>query len=714
MPGATRARPRPAGSRSRACQLLPQLILAGADGALEARTDSTPLIRDLETLHPGRSVIPPDRALAFVDALLEDYADEWLTKAMFHYRWAFAADVANAAAILPRWFRTDQPESEAVAAGKMFAERQVGRLAVVGSNPATAPRHRSELSTPAAAARRAPDALALRLRRSPRVVRLRHLRPADAAGRLRSDAGGDRAPAKRRASWRGSTWWRTSPAWSRTERDWMPRDAVPDTLRALLAEVGRVYVPFLLANAARPGTRRRARRMRHRRPRRGCSAPSRIRAKCLRWLREGYGALGRRRRAQPSTRCSPERAANASSPSETAPDQRGGHDDKTLRHSCWSLLAARPRRMAGLRLPEAAWARAAVADHGSDPSAARGDLGAGSERAVGADRPTPAEHRGDRRRRPRLQRPDLGWRRRRRRRGADAAHRLDRARRRSALGGLRGQRHLRAVARGHPDRALPDPLRLRVHAGAEDLHASGRQHDARPARRAARADLPRRARERDVPSLDQEGRAAERDHARRAAARAAATARSASASGTSARRRRCAPRRRASTSTSASTPAARCTWTPDDPRRGRTRCRSSTRSTSSCGPTCRSPCARTAANAFAPATYMTDYLGNEAVEGDRGEPQSALLPLSRAQRAAHAAAGAALGLRRAGATSQNHRAARLRGDDPRARSRPSAACSRRCRRTGSKTTPWCSSPATTAAPTTSACPTSTGPIAAGR
>jgi hypothetical protein len=84
-------------------------------------------------VHPGRSVIPPDGALAFIDALLEDYADEWLTKAMFHYRWAFAPDIANAAAILPRWFRTNQPESDAVANGKLFADRQIGRLGVVGS-----------------------------------------------------------------------------------------------------------------------------------------------------------------------------------------------------------------------------------------------------------------------------------------------------------------------------------------------------------------------------------------------------------------------------------------------------------------------------------------------------------------------------------------------------------------------------------------------------
>src|SRR3989441_7338715 len=115
--------------------LLPQLILPGAD---EAAIDSTPLIRRLESMYAARALIPPDPAMAFLDALLEDYADEWLTKPLFHYRWAFAADVAQAAAILPRWRRVDEPEEVARAAGEMFAQRQVGRLGVVGSNPTTA------------------------------------------------------------------------------------------------------------------------------------------------------------------------------------------------------------------------------------------------------------------------------------------------------------------------------------------------------------------------------------------------------------------------------------------------------------------------------------------------------------------------------------------------------------------------------------------------
>src|SRR5262245_61659201 len=108
-------------------ELLPRLVMAAADGTLEARTDSTPLIRELEALHPGRRVLPPDPVVAFLDTLLEDYADEWLTKAMFHYRWAFSPDVAQAAALLPRWARTSGPENDARALGAVFAERQIGR-----------------------------------------------------------------------------------------------------------------------------------------------------------------------------------------------------------------------------------------------------------------------------------------------------------------------------------------------------------------------------------------------------------------------------------------------------------------------------------------------------------------------------------------------------------------------------------------------------------
>ena len=75
-----------------------------------------------------------------------------------------------------------------------------------------------------------------------------------------------------------------------SDNDWRSRDDVPDTLRALLAEVGRVYVPFLLANA--DALERGA-------PRVECTVDGRqwvqrpfpYQGKCLRWLREGHEAL---------------------------------------------------------------------------------------------------------------------------------------------------------------------------------------------------------------------------------------------------------------------------------------------------------------------------------------------------------------------------------------------------------------------------------------
>ncbi len=271
--------------------ILPQLILRGPDGAAEAVVDSTPLIRRLESMYAGRAVIPPDPAMAFIDALLEDYADEWLTKPMFHYRWAFAPDAARAAAILPRWSRTDLPDERYTALGKTFAERQIGRLRVVGSNETTTPVIEESY-------RRLLRLLDAHLTGSRFVM---GARPGTSDfglfGQLSQLAGFDPTPAAiaLEIAPRVSAWVDVMDDLSGLEpsdRDWRTRDDVPATLRALLAEVGRVYAPFLLANAdalARGATEVECAID----GRRWIQQPFPYQGKCLRWLREAHAALAR-------------------------------------------------------------------------------------------------------------------------------------------------------------------------------------------------------------------------------------------------------------------------------------------------------------------------------------------------------------------------------------------------------------------------------------
>ena len=119
--------------------LLPVVYLTDQEGECEALVDSTPIIRRLEADYSGRSVIPSDPALRFIDYLIEDYADEWLTKPMFHIRWHYDADADMAATILPYWGEICAPDGEIAVKQKAFRERQENRLYVVGSNDITAP-----------------------------------------------------------------------------------------------------------------------------------------------------------------------------------------------------------------------------------------------------------------------------------------------------------------------------------------------------------------------------------------------------------------------------------------------------------------------------------------------------------------------------------------------------------------------------------------------
>jgi glutathione S-transferase len=105
-------------------------VLQYPDGHFD--NDSTPLIYDLESRHAERGVVPPDPAQAFIAHLLEDFADEWLTKAMFGYRWLEEVDQVQ----MSRWLAFDNLKGGGLETSQkfaaMFRDRQVGRMALVG------------------------------------------------------------------------------------------------------------------------------------------------------------------------------------------------------------------------------------------------------------------------------------------------------------------------------------------------------------------------------------------------------------------------------------------------------------------------------------------------------------------------------------------------------------------------------------------------------
>jgi glutathione S-transferase len=270
-------------------RLLPTFYFPGEDGALEAVTDSTPIIRRLEREAQGRSVIPEDPALRFLDELIEDYADEWLTKAMFHYRWSFPADIDKASRVLPCWADPSVSDEALQARARTIGERQISRLYVVGSNAVTAP-------VIEASYRRFLGVFERLLSQRPFTL---GRRPASCDfaifGQLTQLTAFDPTPAAlatelapRVTAWVGSV-----EDCSGVEPDaapWATFEEAASSLGDLLAEIGRTYVPVMLANAraldnGAAEVEAEVDGLPWRQP------PFAYQAKCLRWLRVSHGEL---------------------------------------------------------------------------------------------------------------------------------------------------------------------------------------------------------------------------------------------------------------------------------------------------------------------------------------------------------------------------------------------------------------------------------------
>ncbi len=105
----------------------------------EGIQDSTPIIERLETLFPAPSIHPEDPALRFLSELIEELADEWGNKWMFHYRWRRPIDQQASAGRLALAMNPAMDEATQQGFAEQIRTRMTGRVWFVGSNDATAP-----------------------------------------------------------------------------------------------------------------------------------------------------------------------------------------------------------------------------------------------------------------------------------------------------------------------------------------------------------------------------------------------------------------------------------------------------------------------------------------------------------------------------------------------------------------------------------------------
>jgi hypothetical protein len=235
--------------------------------------------------------------LAFIDSLLEDFADEWLTKAMFHYRWKFASDIDRASKTIPLHWGGLQMDEKIYAASKaFFSKRQIDRLPVIGSNPTTAPLM---------------EAGYLRLLGLLDAHFLQHAflmgaRPgaSDFAlyGQLSQLALFDPTSmglavqhAPRTFAWTG--WVEDLSGLEVQDDAWLDAAHLPASLMDLLAELAQGYVPVMLANARAllRGEKQLSAQLPQGRWEQGTVN---YQGKCLRWLREEFAALDAAEQAQ--------------------------------------------------------------------------------------------------------------------------------------------------------------------------------------------------------------------------------------------------------------------------------------------------------------------------------------------------------------------------------------------------------------------------------
>ena len=113
-------------------------LLVSPEG--ETSQDSSSMLAAFEKPYPEPEAIPDDPACSAIALILEDYADEWLNKIMFHQRWSQTPDrEAAAIRVMDQMFAGRKLPGSKKNIQDSIVMRMAGRLALVGADEANAP-----------------------------------------------------------------------------------------------------------------------------------------------------------------------------------------------------------------------------------------------------------------------------------------------------------------------------------------------------------------------------------------------------------------------------------------------------------------------------------------------------------------------------------------------------------------------------------------------
>jgi len=261
-------------------------------GSSEVMVDSSPQILRLEEDYSDRSLLPVDPVVGFLDHLIEDYGDEWVTKIMYHYRWhhLYVDAIAKAGNMLPLMSDNQMNPEQHREINDFITRRQMGRTALVGSTD----ENRDVIE----------DSFVRLLTTLETHLTEHRFLLGDRPGRGDFGLFGqfsqlffwepDSSLIAARQSPRSVIWAYQVDDLSSLEisenEGWFTRNNLPESSLSLLTEIGRTYAPFLIANEQAIDADD---------PELSCliegreykQAPFTYQNKCLSWIRDAFRQL---------------------------------------------------------------------------------------------------------------------------------------------------------------------------------------------------------------------------------------------------------------------------------------------------------------------------------------------------------------------------------------------------------------------------------------